>query len=58
MMNTLGIAGNLGADYTSGIAVVLRTTDAADCTFIQQLDIKRTGGRAIMRTGRMSDFDI
>jgi hypothetical protein len=58
VMNTLGIAGNLGADHTSGIAVVLRTTDAADCTLIQQLDIKRTGGRAVMRTGRMSDFDI
>ncbi len=58
VMNTLRIAGNLGADHTRGIAVVLRTTDAADCTLIQQLDIKRTGGRAVMRTGRMSDFDI
>jgi len=58
MMNALGIARDLGADNTSGIAIVFRTAHTTNCAFIQQLNIERAGGWAIMRTGGMSNGDI
>src|SRR5690606_24524749 len=58
MMGALGIARHLGADDASGIAVVLCAAHAANGALVQQLDVERAGGRAIMRTGGMADRDI
>jgi hypothetical protein len=49
-MDALRVAGNLLADDAGRIRIVLGTTDAPDGMCIDDLDIERTGRRAIMRT--------
>ena len=58
MMDAVGIARDLGADDACRVAVVLGAMHAADAVAVQDLDIERAGRRAIMRTGRMADFDL
>ncbi|ESZ36215.1 hypothetical protein X733_05615 [Mesorhizobium sp. L2C067A000] len=58
MMDTIGIARDLGADHTSRIGVGLGAMDAADAVAIEQLDLERAGRRAIMRTGGVADAEL
>ncbi|MGY3661027.1 tripartite-type tricarboxylate transporter receptor subunit TctC [Bradyrhizobium sp. USDA 376] len=57
-MDALGVAGDLGADDAGRIGLLFRTTHAADAAAFEHLDIEGTGRGAIMRTGRMADFDL
>src|SRR5476651_2611390 len=56
-MLTLGVAGNLGADYAGGIAIVGRAANLADARGRQPLDVERAGARAIVRADRMDDIE-
>lgn len=58
MMNAVGIAGDLGADDASRVAVGLGAMDAANAVFVEQLDFERAGGRAVVRTGRMAESQL
>src|SRR5258705_1390194 len=58
MMNTLGIARDLGADDACGIALQLGAAHPADRGTIDHLDIQRAGRRTIVRTGGMPDVDL
>src|SRR6266478_501130 len=58
MVNTLGIARDLGADHAGGIALQLGAAHPADTGTIDHLDIQRAGRRTIVRTGGMPDVDF
>ncbi len=45
----LGVAGNLGADHTGCVVVVLRTAHTPDRPLVEQLDFQRAGRWAIVR---------
>ena len=55
VMLALGIARDLGADHAGGVVVVLGAVHAPDGALIDQLDFKRAGRRAIVRTGGIAD---
>ena len=57
MMNALGITGDLGADHAGRVGLLLRAAHAPDRRIIDHLDIERACRRAIMRTGRVPNFD-
>ncbi|MNR63045.1 hypothetical protein D3C85_1852270 [compost metagenome] len=51
-MDALGVAGDLFADDAGGIGIVLGTTHPADGGIVDDIDIQRTGGWAIVRADR------
>src|SRR4051794_1869490 len=57
MMDALGVARDLGADYALGVGVVRRATDATDGAIVEHLDLERAGRGAVMRTRGMTDPD-
>ncbi len=58
MMDALGVAGDLGANYTGRVAMIGRAVHAADPVVAQQLNVKRTGRRTIVRTDRMANGNL
>ena len=50
VVDALGVAGDLGADDASGVAVRLRPAHRADAPPVQHLDFQGTGGRTVVRT--------
>ena len=58
VMDSLRIAGHLGADHTTGVVVVLGATNPADALGRQPFHFERASAGAIMRTGRMQDFGL
>src|SRR6185437_10233068 len=58
MMNSLRVAGDLGADHTGGVALQLGTSDTTDGRTVDHLDIEGAGRRAIVRAGGMPDVDL
>src|ERR1700678_731609 len=55
MVDTLGVARDLGADHACRVGLQLGTSDTADRGIVDHLDIERAGRRAIVRTGRVPD---
>src|SRR5690606_17007629 len=49
MVDALGVAGDLGADDASRVAVVAGTVDAADSLVVDHLHVERTGGGTVVR---------
>ena len=58
MVDAVGIARDLGADDARRVAVVLGAMDAADAVVVEELDVERAGGRAVVRAGRMADLGL
>src|SRR5690606_29485069 len=58
MMNPLGIARDLGADDAGRVVVALGAMDATDGALVDDLDVERTGRRAVMRARRVPDADL
>ena len=58
VMDALGVARHFGADDAGRVGVVLRPVHAADAAVVQQLDIERTGRRAVVRAGGMADLGV
>ena len=58
MVNTLGIAADLGAHDAQRIAVVLGTPNPADAVVIEQLDLEGTGRGTVVRANRVADGDF
>ena len=52
VMHALGVTRDLGADHAGGIGIVLGAANAADDVIGENLDLKRTRRRTIVRTGR------
>ncbi len=55
MIDALGVARDLGADHARGVGIVGRAADAADRVPVEDLDLERTGRRAIVRAGGSGD---
>ncbi len=49
VVDALGVARDLGADDTGGVAVGLGPVNAADRALVEELDVERAGGRAVVR---------
>lgn len=58
MMDTFGVARDLGADDTGGIGLQLGPADPADALALDHLDVERAGRRTVMRTGGVADVDL
>ena len=56
MMDPLGISRDLRADDAGGVAVVGGAMNPPDGLPVDQFDVERAGGRAIMRTGGVAYF--
>ena len=54
MIGALGVARDLGADDAARVVVVLRAAHPADPA-VDDVDLERAGGRAVVRTGRIAD---
>jgi hypothetical protein len=50
VMNSLPIAGDLGADYTGRICLITRAVDTADTLSADHLDVQSAYGRAVVWT--------
>ena len=57
-MDALGVAGDLGANDTGRVAMIGRAVHAANPAVAQQLDVKRTRRRTIVRTNRMANRNL
>src|SRR5690606_13469361 len=57
MVHALGVARHLGAYHAGRVAVVLGAVNAGHAA-VDDLHVERTGGRAVMGTGRVADTDI
>src|SRR5690606_9722345 len=57
MVDALRVAGDLRADDAGRVGIVPGTMDAADAHTVEDFDIERAGGRAVVGTGRMADGD-
>ena len=57
VVNSFGIARDLGADHAIGVAIVLRTVDAGDRSRIDPLNFQRASRRTIVGTCRRNDLD-
>src|SRR5258708_2637181 len=55
-MNTLGVATDLGADYSRSVTVIRSAVDCADARAIQHLHRQSAGRRAVMRAYRGPDL--
>jgi hypothetical protein len=51
VVDALGVARHLGADNAGGVAVVRVAAHPADAVVCKQIDLERTGRRAVVRTG-------
>ena len=58
MMDTLGIARDLGADDAVRVGVVLGAVDAADLVAVEQFHIERAGRRTVMWADGVAYFDL
>src|SRR5882724_11352239 len=58
VMDTLGIARDLGADDAGSIGLQFRATHPPDALTADHLDVERTSRRTIMRTGGVADIDL
>ena len=56
VMQALGVARDLGADYARRVGIVLGAAHAADRVRIKDLDLERAGRWAVVRAGRRCDF--
>src|SRR6185295_17864370 len=58
VMDALGVAGNLGANDAGRVAMIGRTVHPANPIVAQQLNVKRTGRRTIVRTNGMANGNL
>src|SRR5262245_16970287 len=58
VVDALGVTGNLGANDPGRVAVIGGAVHPTDPIVAQQLDVKRTGRRTIVRTDRMANGNL
>jgi hypothetical protein len=55
MMNALTVTSDLAADNSVGVRILDSSTHPTNSTFLIQLNLERTSGWAIMRTGAVEN---
>jgi hypothetical protein len=58
MVDALRITGHLGADNARRVGLKFRATHATNASAAKHLNVERTRGRTVVRTGGVANLDL